>query len=102
MSYSNNPDIIFIQPFEKNEKIYFLDAMHPVHNNVPDYAWIQKGEEREVKTNSSRARLNINGLYSPIDYETIIRTDESINAQSTLKLFQKIISKHPNLSKIYT
>jgi len=89
------------QELEKDEKIYFLDAMHPVHNNTPDYAWIQKGKEREVKTNSSRDRLNINGLYSPIDHETVIRAEETINSQATLALLKKIEAKHPELEKIY-
>lgn len=86
---------------KKDEKIFFLDAMHPVHNNTPDYAWIKKGEEREVKTNSSRDRLNINGLYSPGDQETVIRAEETINSQATLALLRSVEAKHPELKKIY-
>lgn len=85
---------------KNKEKIYFLDAMHPVHNNTPDYAWIKKGQEKEVKTNTGRDRLNINGLYSPIDHETIIRTSETVNAQSTLELLLSITNKHPHLKRI--
>ena len=85
----------------KQEKIYFLDAMHPVHNSTPDYAWIEKGEERSIKTVSGRNRLNINGLYSPCDHETIIRSANSINAQSTLALLKEVSRKHPKLTRIY-
>ena len=85
---------------KKGEKIYFLDAMHPVHNNTPDYAWIEKGKEREIKMASGRDRLNINGVYSPCDHETIIRTVKSVNAVSTLDLLLSIAKKHPELDRI--
>lgn len=85
---------------KKGEKIYFLDAMHPIHNNTPDYAWIEKGKEKEIKTVSGRNRLNINGVYSPCDHETILRSVQSVNASSTLALLQAIAQKHPELNRI--
>src|SRR5208337_2852792 len=85
---------------KKSEKIYFMDAMHPIHNSTPDYAWIEKGTEKEIKTVSGRNRLNINGLYSPCDHETIIRSTGSVNAASTLELIRSIPNKHPELTKI--
>jgi transposase len=85
---------------KKGEKIYFMDAMHPVHNSTPDYAWIEKGAEKEIKTVSGRNRLNVNGLYSPCDHETIIRSTDSVNAASTLELIRSISNKHPELTKI--
>ena len=84
----------------KNGKIYFLDAMHPVHNSRPDYGWIRKGSERTIKTVSARNRLNTNGLYSPNDQETVIRSAPAINAQSTLELFRHVRKKHPELNRI--
>lgn len=85
---------------KKGEKIYFLDAMHPIHNSTPDYAWIEKGKEKEIKTVSGRNRLNINGVYSPCDHETIIRSVQSVNAVSTLAILQTIAMKHPELNRI--
>ncbi len=85
---------------KKGEKIYFMDAMHPIHNNTPDYAWIEKGKEKEIKTVSGRNRLNINGVYSPCDHETILRSVQSVNASSTLALLQTIAQKHPELNRI--
>lgn len=84
----------------KDEKIYFMDAMHPVHNSTPDYAWIEKGKEKEIKTVSGRNRININGVYSPCDNETIVRSTDSVNAFSTLLLIQSITQKHPELKRI--
>jgi len=85
---------------KKGEKIYFLDAMHPVHQSRPDYAWIQKGKERSIPTISARHRINVNGVYSPCDQETIIRRQNRITAQSTLELLKGISRKHPDLDRI--
>ena len=85
----------------EDEKIYFMDGVHPTHNSKPCYAWIEKGFERKIKSNTGRERININGLYSPSDHEIIFRDDDRINAQSTINLLQELERKHPELSKIY-
>jgi len=41
------------------------------------------------------------GVYCPDDNEIIIRADETINSQSTIKLLQDIEERHPELDKIY-
>jgi transposase len=86
---------------KEDEKIYFLDGVHPTHNSMPGRAWIKKGDERALKSNTGRQRININGAYSPRDHEVVIREDERINAESTIKLLQMIENKHPELNKIY-
>jgi transposase len=86
---------------KQDEKIYFIDGVHPTHNTMPAYAWIKTGTEKEVKSNTGRKRININGVYSPVDQEVIVRDDERINSQSTIELFKMIESKHPELTKIY-
>ena len=84
-----------------SEKIYFMDAVHPTHNVMPAYGWIKRGKEKGVKSNSGRQRININGVYSPIDGEIITRNDDRINSQSTIELLKTIENKHPELSKIF-
>jgi len=86
---------------KKEEKIYFMDAVHPTYNVMPAYAWIEEGKNKEIKSNTGRERVNINGVYSPIDNEIIVRREERINAQSTIELFKEIESKHSELNKIY-
>jgi len=85
---------------KKDEKIYFLDASHPIYNSVPTYAWIEKGKEKELPQVSGRDKMNINGLYSPIDGETIIRMPESVTGSTTLDLIKTAKSKHRELSRI--
>jgi hypothetical protein len=62
--------------------IYFADATHPQHNSIPSYGWIKKGQEKELKANCGRQRLNINGA---INIETLEPTTgfyDTINADS--------------------
>ena len=85
---------------KKTEKIYFMDASHPVYNSVPSYAWIETGTEKELPQVSGRDRVNINGLYSPIDGETIIRMQERVTGTTTLELIKAAKAKHPELTRI--
>lgn len=83
------------------DKLYFMDGVHPQHNSMPAYGWLEKGKTREIRSNSGRQRLNLNGALSLEDYEVIIREDESINAQSTIKLLTALEAKNPDAETIY-
>ena len=86
---------------KENEKIFFLDATHPMHNSIPSYGWFEKGSEREIKSNSGRKRVNINGVYSPQDNEIIVREEERVNGEANINLFKEIEERHPYLENIY-
>jgi len=92
---------ILRKELKPTEKIYFMDGVHPTYNVMPSKAWIKKGKEKEISCNTGRQRLNINGVYSPIDQEVMIREDETISYESTINLFKQIETKHPELTKIY-
>jgi len=84
-----------------NDPIYFADATHPQHNSIPSYGWIKKGQDKELKANCGRQRLNINGA---INIETLEPTTgfyDTINADSVIDLFAKIERKHPEADVIY-
>jgi len=74
----------------ETDKIYFMDGCHPQHNSQPAYGWIKKGKQKELKSNTGRKRVNLNGAYNLEDHELVIREDESINSQSTIELFKQI------------
>lgn len=99
---------IFLKKYRKlrnkikeNEGLYFLDAVHPVYNNLPGYGWIETGKEYEVKTNTGRQRISINGLYSPLTKEVLVREDDTINDISNISLFETLENQHPELDTIY-
>jgi transposase len=84
----------------KEDKIYFMDGSHPLHNSIMQYGWIKKGEEKFIESNTGRDRININGAYNVETKQVIAREDESINAQSTVKLLMQLLSMQPN-GKLY-
>ena len=38
----------------ENDTFLFMDGCHPIHNNVPNYGWIRKARECELKANTGR------------------------------------------------
>ena len=56
---------------KEKDSIYFFDAEHPTHNTKVGYAWVKKGETKEIEANSGRKRINLWGLYSPISAEIL-------------------------------
>jgi len=86
---------------DKNDPHYFTDGVHPQHNTMPSHGWVKKGEDKIIKTNSARKRININGALNSETLEVITHTDETINAQSTIELFKKIEERHPLAKNIY-
>lgn len=85
---------------EEGEIILFGDGVHPTHNIHKTKAWIQKGEEKQIKTNTGRARLNINGV---LELETLQATtyfSKTINAQTTIEFFDEIQERYKEKQKI--
>lgn len=80
---------------------YYLDGVHPQHNTQLAYGWIRKGQDKVVKSNSGRQRININGALNADTLEVVVRADDTINAQSTLELFRTLEQKHPNADSIF-
>lgn len=85
----------------KNDPIYFADATHPQHNSIPSYGWIKKGQEKELKANCGRQRLNINGAINIETLEPMVRFYETINADAAIDLFAKLEARHPKATVIY-
>jgi len=96
---------VFIDKLEalKNseEPLYFADGVHPQHNTHVVHGWILRGEEFELKSNTKRFRVNINGAINAEDPEGIVIDSAStVNAQSTIRLLKKIERKHPEQANI--
>jgi transposase len=85
----------------ENDPIYFADATHPQHNSIPSYGWIKKGQDKELKANCGRQRLNINGAINIETLEPTVRFYETINAQSAMDLFTRLEAGHPKAKVIY-
>jgi transposase len=84
------------------DQIYFADAAHPQHNPRPSCGWILKGKDNDklVKTNSGRERLNLSGALSLKEHTAIVLEEKTINSSSTIRLLKKLAIKQPG-GKIY-
>jgi transposase len=98
----SSPDVdaqeLFLKFYEEymenkkpEEKVFFVDAVHPQHNSMPAYGWMPKGTETELKSNTGRSRLNIHGAMDAETYETIILYSEAtVDGSSTIELMKSL------------
>jgi len=97
----------FLEDYQKlkenkaeDDVILFMDAVHPQHNPVMASGWIKQGKNFQICSNTGRQRLNINGAVSLDTLNLVMRYDDTINAESTIKLFEQIESAYPSAAKI--
>jgi len=83
------------------DEILFMDATHPHHNPAVACGWIKKGHEFELRSNTGRQRLNINGVINIQNLDAVTRFDNRINAESTIALFQQIKKHYPKAKKLH-
>ena len=85
-----------------NDRLYFLDSTHPQHNTQPAYGWILKGKKNDkyIKTNSGRERLNLNGALNFHDKTAIVLEEKTINKEAIIRLLEAIRKKQEK-GKVY-
>ncbi len=79
---------------KEDEVILFGDGVHPTHNIHKTKAWVKRGEEKQIKTNTGRGRLNINGALDPESLAVTVYYSETINAQMTIEFFKKLEARY--------
>lgn len=89
------------QEIPDDETICFTDGVHPTHNVQPACGWIKKGVRKEIPTNTGRKRLNLSGAIDMITHKIVIHEDKTLNAEATIRFFQKIESAYPGKTKIH-
>jgi len=92
----------FLGEIGEKEAIFFVDAVHPQHNTRSTHAWIKRGEKKAVPTNSGRRRININGaMNAHKPQEVIVVEADTINAQATILLYEKIQANNLDKEQIF-
>lgn len=89
------------QGLPKDETICFMDGVHPTHNVQPAYGWIKTGVRKEIPANSGRSRINLSGIIDVISHNVLVQEDKMLNAEATIKFFQKIEEAYPSKRKIH-
>jgi len=77
------------------DRIYFVDATHPQHNNMPFYGWIYKGEIKTIKANTGRKRLNLNGALNLENLDITVLSEETIDTYAMMRLILSLEEKQP-------
>jgi hypothetical protein len=70
--------------------LYFTNAVHLQHNPVVACGGIKCGQGHPLRTKSGRMRVNINGAIELDRLEPVVRFDETVNAASTIALYQEL------------
>lgn len=83
------------------ETICFIDGVHPTHNVQPAYGWIKTGVRKEIPANTGRSRINLSGAIDVVTHNIVIQEDRTLNAESTIRFFQKIEEAYPGKRKIH-
>lgn len=92
----------FMQTKAENEAVFFMDAVHPVHNSMPSCGWMKKGAKTALKSNSGRQRFNIHGAMNAETYEVVpLMSELSVNTESTIQLLKYLESLYPLAVTIY-
>ena len=85
----------------RDEAILFGDGVHPSHNVHATKAWIKRGHEKQIPTNTGRKRLNINGVLNIETMETVVPYAKTLNAQTTMELFDHVQAAYPDKKNIH-
>ncbi len=85
----------------KNEAFYFSDAVHPEYQSRPAYGWFPKGQKVAVRRTSGRKRVNIQAAINLENFDCPFVEVDTVDAQSTIALFEKIEARNPDLSRIF-
>jgi transposase len=85
----------------KSAVFLFGDASHPQGNGELSYGWIYKGEEQQLKSNSGRQHLNLNGVVDIDMLEITMTMPPTVNAQAMIELGKKILKKYVGKKTIY-
>src|SRR3989344_973160 len=80
---------------QPKDHLYFVDGVHPHHNSIPAYGWIEKGQDKHLKTNTGRQRLNLNGALNSEDVTDVeILSEPTLNADAMVRLCERLLAKH--------
>ena len=85
----------------EDEVILFADSVHPQHNTEPTKIWIKKGNERFVKSNTGRARINLSGLYNPKNQDFIYNETKTVDTKAITNLLDKAKEQYPLVKTIH-
>ncbi len=84
-----------------DESVVYVDAVHPTHQAQPAGRWLPRGQRCALPTASGRDRLNLHGAIDLETGATRIMDVETVDAQSTIALFEALERAQSTMSRIH-
>ena len=83
-----------------DEVFLFTDATHPTHNSVLVCGWIRKGENRQIKQNTGRQRVNIIGTID-VDTKKVYHTlHKTVNTEAFIEHLAMLLEFYAGASLV--
>jgi transposase len=90
-----------LNDLDADEKVLFVDAVHPTHSVRPVGCWGPKEVQVAVEQTSGRQRLNIHGALDLETGQTKMLEAATIDAISTIMLLTAIEAMYPDIRIIH-
>jgi len=84
-----------------NEKIVFMDGVHPTHQTRMAYGWIRKGMRKELPTTPGQRRMNILGALDLEDMRLMHQEYDTINSDAVIGFLKNLEAHMPTASAIH-
>lgn len=84
-----------------DEVILHMDGVHPTHMAKTGKIWVKRGKKLHILGNTGRERLNIHGALNVQTGQFNFMENTTIDAKSTIQLFQKLLLAYGNAKKIH-
>src|ERR1700722_3240400 len=84
-----------------NEKIVFMDGVHPTHQTRMAYGWIRKGYRKELPTTSGQKRMNIVGALDLEDMRLMHQEYATIDGDAIIGFLKNLEVHMPTASAIH-
>jgi len=85
----------------KDEKIVFMDSVHPTHQMRPTHGWIRKGTRKELPTNSGKKRMNIVGALGLEDMSLFAQEFETVDHEAIILFLKNLEIRMPEAKTIH-
>jgi len=86
---------------DARDVVIFSDAVHPTFASKIVGCWASKGEKLACEQTSGRKRVNLHGGIDLETGKTFIHEAETVDALSTIALFEKVETAYPHSRQIH-
>lgn len=91
----------FKKTLPEDEKIVFMDSVHPTHQTRMVHGWIEKGVRKELPTTSAQKRMNIVGVLGLEDMNLMACEYDTIDAQAIIITLKNLQIRMPTATAIH-